>query len=62
MSREMEYYEQFGSMSCADVGDKPTFAEADDESVMSDVGDRPSFLNVEEKPADPEEESTGAGS
>ena len=36
MSRETEYDGQFGSMSCSDVGDRPTFSDADDKPGFDD--------------------------
>ena len=62
MSREMEYYEQFGAMSCSDFGDKPTVSDAA-ESGSSDIGDNPGISDTGEKPgfSDVEEEADAAG-
>jgi hypothetical protein len=62
MSREMEYYRQFGAVSCSDAGDRPSFAEAD-ESGISDTGDKPGIFDLGDKPghSDVEEEADAAG-
>ena len=59
MSTEMEYYEQFGAMSCSDVGDRPSVSDADDEPVISGVEEEPSS-DPGDKPSVTDEESTGA--
>jgi hypothetical protein len=51
MSTENEYYDQFGSMSCADAGDRPSFSDADDKPSFSDAEDKPSFADAGDKPS-----------
>ena len=58
MSREMEYYEQFGALSCSDPGDRPSISDAD-ESV-SGVGDNPEEGDKSGS-SDVEEEADAAG-
>ena len=58
MSNETEYYEQFGSMSCADVGDKPTFSDASEEPGISDIGDQSGFSVAGDKPGFSDEEKS----
>jgi hypothetical protein len=62
MSREMEYYEQFGALSCSDPGDRPSISDAD-ESGFSDVGENPGASEAGDKPgsSDVEEEAEAAG-
>jgi hypothetical protein len=58
MSREMEYYEQFGAVSCSDPGDRPSISDAE-ESGFSDVEEEPGS-EPGDKPSIGDEESTGA--
>jgi hypothetical protein len=60
MSRETEYYEQFGAVYCTEPGDRPSFAE-DDESGF-DIGDQPGFAEPGDQPgsSDVEEEEADA--
>jgi hypothetical protein len=51
MSRETEYYEQSGTMSCSDVGDRPSFSDVDDKQGFSDADDKPGFSDVGDKPS-----------
>jgi hypothetical protein len=56
MSREMEYYEQFGGISCSDVGDRPTISDVEEsgsseigENAGSEAGEKPGIGDVQEE-------------
>jgi hypothetical protein len=50
MTRETEYYEQFGAMNCSAPDDKPSFSDADDKPGFSDADDKPNFADADDKP------------
>jgi hypothetical protein len=59
MSRETEFYDQFGTISCSEPGDRPSISDADDATGFSGAEEEPA-ADGEDRPGIGDEESTGA--